>query len=166
MPLAALAAHGYYSSTGDGLVRAHALVLPGLVLPRRAPSTHAPSEALEIDAEARHLLSVSLARLLDCPPDTVRLRHDSSDSGLNVDSEPTATGPAPTVTAAVSGLGDAVVGRALAALINGDLRSASGTASDEAQLAERDAKINEVKAKQTSFYRLVLRAAFTLQSFP
>jgi len=166
MPLAALAAHGYYSSTGDGLVRAHALVLPGLVLPRRAPSTHAPSEALEIDAEARHLLSVSLARLLDCPPDTVRLRHDSSDSGLNVDSEPTATGPAPTVTAAVSGLGDAVVGRALAALVNGDLRSASGTASDEAQLAERDAKINEVKAKQTSFYRLVLRAAFTLQSFP
>jgi len=158
MPLAALAAHGYYSSSGDGLVRAHALVLPGLVLPRREPATSAPAEALEIDAEARHLLSVSLARLLDCPPDTVRLRRDtnSNDLGPNATSEATAAGTS-TVTAAVSGLGDAVVGRALAALVNGDLRSASDTASEarayEAQLAERDAKIKEVKAKSNTFYR-------------
>jgi hypothetical protein len=140
--LAALAAHGGLDAA------ARSLRLPGLSLPRRAALTGAAAEAAEIDVEARHALAVSLARLLDCAPSAVRLRDDDDDD--DDDAKGRAASGRPTVTAAVDGLGNDGVNRAIAALVNGDLRAAADAAAAahayDATLAQREARVLELEA--------------------
>ena len=150
MSLAALAAHGFESPAR------RSLFLPGLVLPRRPLSNSgsvgraAEIEAAEIEVEARHVLTVSLARLLDCPPESVLLHEDSSGDW---DDESSFFG-APTVSASASNLSDDVIGRALAALVNGDLNSAKEAEDQatgyQATLKDRGSRILEVRLRATT----------------
>jgi hypothetical protein len=132
------------------------LLLPNLQLPRRATfNVGAVEESGEdfalvgdegtattgdVEAEAKHVLAVSLSRLLDCPTDTVSLHSDPSEPG-GVESV--------TVSASVGGLGDVAIGRALAMLVNGDLHNAKlarqRTAEISQELQEKDSRIIEVR---------------------